>query len=216
MLDVTRALVEETGALVGYTQSDEISLVWHSETDSRQIFMDRKTQKMCSILAAMCTARFNALLPERIPEKAGTWPLFDARVWSVPSKEEAANAFLWRELDATRNSIQMASRSCYSHKQVQNKRTGALQEMLFQAGINWNDYPAFFKRGRFVQRRTTRRPFNTREIEALPPLHEARRDLDLVVERREVRPIDMPPFSKVVNRVGVLFEGEAPRVARAA
>ncbi|MBL8909330.1 MAG: hypothetical protein JNM17_01385 [Archangium sp.] len=84
---------------------------------------------------------------------------------------------------------------------------------MFQKGINWNDYPAFFKRGTFVQRRSVKRKFTAAELELLPPKHEARRNPELEVERTEVREIDMPPFGKVINRVGVLFDGEEPRVA---
>ncbi|MFT3708450.1 MAG: tRNA(His) guanylyltransferase Thg1 family protein [Archangium sp.] len=214
MVDTTMHLVEETGAIAGYTQSDEISLLFFAAGDPpAQIFLDRKVQKLTSILASMATARFLSGLSAAIPEKAGALAMFDARVWAVPSKDEAANTFLWRERDATKNSISMAARTVYSHSQLQDQTGSQMQELLFQKGINWNDYPSFFKRGTFVQRRLVQRAFSAAELELLPEKHEARRNPGLVVERSDVQVIDMPPFGKVTNRVGVLFDGEAPVIS---
>ncbi|KKL92895.1 hypothetical protein LCGC14_1880070, partial [marine sediment metagenome] len=53
MIDTTKYLVEETNALIGYSQSDEISLVWYSDSIDSQIFFDGKIQKMVSVLAAL-------------------------------------------------------------------------------------------------------------------------------------------------------------------
>ncbi|MEL6181017.1 MAG: tRNA(His) guanylyltransferase Thg1 family protein [Myxococcota bacterium] len=213
MIDVTHYLVAETQALVGYTQSDEISLVYHSNTYSSQVFFDGRIQKLTSVLASMVTAKFGALLPERIPERAGAMPLFDARVWNVPNQVEAANTLLWREQDATKNSISMAARALYSHSALKGKNGRDMQEMMFGKGVNWNDYPAFFKRGTFVQRRKVSHPFTTEELALLPPKHEAHNNPDLMVERTEIRELEMPPFSKVINRVAVIFAGDDPQVA---
>ena len=63
-------------------------------------------------------------------------------------KEEVANMLYWRQLDATRNSIQMLGQANFSHKELQNKSCNDIQDMLFtQKGINWNDLPAYLKRG---------------------------------------------------------------------
>ena len=73
--------------------------------------------------------------------------MFDARVFNIP-KEEVANLIYWRQLDATRNSIQMVGQANFSHKELQNKSCNVIQEMLFQEkDINWNDYPTHLKRG---------------------------------------------------------------------
>lgn len=211
MVDVTTWLVEQTQASLGYTQSDEISLVFYSDNFRTQIYLDGRVQKMTSILASMATARFNALLPQRIPERQGQVALFDARVWSVPNPTEAANVFLWREQDATKNSVSMAARDHFSHKALHGKSAAQMQEMLFSKGINWNDYPAFFKRGTFVQRQRVVRRFTAQELEALPPQHQAHQDPDLMVERSQVGVLEMPPFGKVTNREEVLFQGAAPQ-----
>jgi tRNA(His) guanylyltransferase len=214
MLDTLTFLVRETNATVGYTQSDEISLAWVSEEYDSKIFFDGRIQKMTSALAALCSAHFNRRLPEFLPpEYAERLPVFDCRVWSVPTLEEAANTFLWRELDATKNSISMAARAYYKHAEVHDKSGAEMQELLWKKGVNWNDYPTFFKRGTFVRRRKVARAFTVTEREALPPKHAARTDPALVVERSECGPLDLPPLSKVENQVGVLFRGEEPRPA---
>lgn len=211
MAQTTRALVAETGACMGYTQSDEITLTWLSESSKSQIFFNGRVQKMVSALSALATIIFNDLVSVLLTDYRPKRPTFDARVWSVPNETEAANCFLWREQDATKNSISMAAQSVYSHRQLQGKRTGEMQEMLFQAGINWNDYPAFFKRGKYAQKRRIIRPFTTDEFEKLPLKHEARANPDLLVERTEYAIMDMPPLATVINRAAVIFRGEQPR-----
>ena len=209
---VTEYLVKETCALIGYTQSDEISLVWCSDDYKSQIFFDGRIQKMTSVLAAMCSVQFYQVASVVWPKKGCSPVAFDCRVWQVPTKEEAANQLLWRELDASKNSVSAAARSVYSHKELQGKTCSEMQELLHQKGINWNNYPSHFKRGMFFQRRVVSRRFTPEELGALPERHEARSNPDLVIERSDVVKLEMPPFSKVVNRVGVIFAGEEPRV----
>jgi len=213
MRDTTVYLVEQTQAVIGYTQSDEISLVFYSDSRKSQVYLDGRIQKLTSIMAATATAFFNRELAARIPEKAHAMPLFDCRVWSVPTKEEAVNALLWRERDATKNSISMAARAHYEHDEVLGKSGAEMQEMLHAKGVNWNDYPAFFKRGLYIRAEEVARPFSQEELDALPPKHAARTNPDLVVKRRVVRPMDSPPLGKVVNRVEVVFDGAAPEGA---
>lgn len=73
--------------------------------------------------------------------------MFDARCFSIP-KEEVTNLIYWRQLDATRNSIQMVGQANFSHKELQNKSCSNIQDMLMeQKGINWNNFPVCYKRG---------------------------------------------------------------------
>jgi tRNA(His) 5'-end guanylyltransferase len=211
MVATTKYLVTETGAVAGYRQSDEITLCWYSESYESQVFFDGRIQKMTSILAAMATAYFNKHLAEFLPEKTHLMPLFDCRVWNVPTLEEAANTFLWREVDAVRNSIQSAGQAQFSHTQLHLKSQSDIQEMLFQEkGINWNDYPAWAKRGSWVRKERTCCPFTATELEKLPAKHQARSNPDLRVERWSVRELDLPRFGAIKNRVGFLFHGEEP------
>jgi tRNA(His) guanylyltransferase len=115
----------------------------------------------------MATAKFNALVPSILPEKHDRLACFDGRVWNVPSEQEAVNGLIWRELDATRNSIQIAAQALYSHKQLHQKNTAEMQEMLWQKGINWHDYPVRFTRGSYFQRRVIERTFTVEELETV-------------------------------------------------
>ena len=78
--------------------------------------------------------------------------MFDARVFNIP-REEVTNYFYWRQLDASRNSIQMVGQANFSHKELQYKSCNDIQDMLMtQKGINWNDFPTYQKRGSCVVR----------------------------------------------------------------
>jgi tRNA(His) 5'-end guanylyltransferase len=213
MVEVTKLLVSEYNALIGYTQSDEISLVIYSETLESQVPFNGRVQKLIGDMAAFTTLHFNRLLPEYLPEEyVKRYPRFDCRVWNVPTLEEAANTILWREMDATKNSISMAAQHYFSHKKLQGKNGKEMQDMLMlEKNINWNDYPAFFKRGTFVKKIVTQRKFTYEEIEKLPAKHEARTNPNLVITRQDVKVVEMPPFIKVENRVGVIFNNETPK-----
>ena len=73
--------------------------------------------------------------------------MFDARCFNIP-KEEVTNLIYWRQLDATRNSIQMVAQSQFSHKELQGLSCNKLQDkLLIEKNINWNNYPTEVKRG---------------------------------------------------------------------
>lgn len=160
------------GCVFGYTQSDEITLVL---TDYEKITTDSwfgyNIQKMASVSASMATMIFNKEFTERVDvflanlhecwhtseeedryadtlvraiEKGA---LFDSRVFTIP-KEEVCNCLIWRQQDATRNSIESAGHAYFNTKALYKKTCNEIQEMLFQEkGINWNDYRTDFKRG---------------------------------------------------------------------
>lgn len=220
MIATARHLLRETSACVAYTQSDEITLVFYADDPKTQLWFGARVQKMCSQLAAQATAAFNYLLPDALPEKSerrslDNMPTFDARVWSVPSQAEAVNVLVWREQDATRNSIEMAARSKFSHAKLHEKSQREMLAMLRDVGVVWDEYPSYFKRGTYLQRRATRRAFTADEIEALPPKHAARSNPALEVERTDIFELDMPPITRVQNREGVVFLGEEPRAVSA-
>ena len=213
MVETTKALLEETNAVIGYTQSDEITLVLYSGSFDSQVWFDGKKMKIVSCLASFCSTIFYREIVKAFPEKVmGVLPTFDCRAFNVPSKMEAANAVLWRELDSTKNAISSATRCFYSPAQMEGKNSSDKQEMLHQVGVNFNTYPAFFKRGTFVQRRKSVRRYTADEVAVLPLKHNARINPDLEIERTDVVELSMPPFSKVINRVDVVFEGADPVV----
>jgi len=226
----TMFLVEETCARVGYTQSDEITLVWYSNDIESQVFFDGKVHKMVSVLASMATGFFNHEVPDAFPLRIwkgnrslgacdNTTPVsapldarplafFDCRVWQVPTLEEAANVLVWRELDATRNSIQMAAQAVYSHKELLNKNNSEMQEMLHQKGVNWNNYSDWCKRGTYVQRKKRSRLLTVEERERIPEKYRPVEGAE--VERTDTVLLELPPITRIANRAAVLFYGEIP------
>jgi tRNA(His) 5'-end guanylyltransferase len=207
MIRTTETLVEETHARIGYTQSDEISLIWQAERSNNSIFFDHRIAKMTSVLASLATVAFLAELLNSIhAEKLSRYPHFDCRVFEVPTRTEAANVFLWREQDATKNAVSMAARSVYSHKELDHKTGPEMQEMLFAKGVNFNDYPASFKRGTFVRRKTVLRELTPGELAAIPAEHWPPGP----VERSHIVRLDMPRFGSLLNREAVIFDGKDP------
>ena len=211
MIETTKYLVEETHANVGYTQSDEISLAWFIPADSAADYMfDGRVQKLTSILAGLASAKFLRLVIEKIPEKADKIPVFDCRVWQVPTIDLAAQAFLWRELDATKNSISMAAHAYFSHKSLQGLNGSEKQERLWaEKGINWNDYPAFFKRGAYVQRKTFERELTEAERMSISEKH--RPEPGQKFTRSSIVELELPPAKRVANYADVLFFKEEPK-----
>lgn len=210
MVETTKYLVRETGARMGYTQSDEITLAWHSTDAKSQVWFDGKIHKMVSQLAAQATLEFNNLIACYMPDYAPRRPTFDARVWNVPTRWEGANVFLWREWDASKNSITMAAQAYYSHAELHGKHSADKHDMLIAKGINWNDYPVSFKRGVYVQRRAVTGKFSADELADLPPKHHAHTNPDLTIERSEVRTLSLPPLGTIGNREAVIFCGHDP------
>ena len=156
------------GCVLGYTQSDEITLIlvdYKKLTSSA--WFDYEVQKICSIAASMATMAFNKFFRDNVCDylyenyddqyladyiktlqnAVDKGAMFDARCFNIP-KEEVTNLVYWRQLDASRNSIQMVGQANFSHKELQNKSCNDIQDMLMtQKGINWNDLPTYQKRG---------------------------------------------------------------------
>ena len=161
--------------VLGYTESDEITLILvdYKNLDSSAWF-NYEVQKMCSIAASMVTMAFNKFFAENVKHWASIsgremfealtleqrtayehtlnnavekGAMFDARCFNIP-KEEVTNLIYWRQLDATRNSIQMVGQANFSHKELQNKSCNEIKDMLMtEKDINWNDLPTYQKRG---------------------------------------------------------------------
>ena len=166
------------GAKLAYVQSDEITvLLTDYDTLQTQAWFDKNVVKMTSISASMATMAFNKAFMSKLltneqmqlngalyvtetgaeDEATNEWmrtygnkigtAMFDSRVWVIP-KEEVCNAFIWRQQDATRNSISMVAQSKFSHKQLHKKSANEMQEMLWQEHLlNWNDLDTYLKRG---------------------------------------------------------------------
>lgn len=203
MIEITKHLVHANHARTGYTQSDEISLVWLSDSPESDVMFSGKVQKMCSVLASMAAAKMAQVCPAGFE---GRLPHFDARVFQLPSREEAANAFLWRAMDARKNAISMVAQSRYSHKKLQGVDQGGMLAMLAADGVDFESYPVAFRRGSFIRRCTIERELTPEELDRIPEKHRPTGP----VMRSDTLVIDMPPFNKVLNRAGVIFDGESP------
>lgn len=146
------------GCVLGYTQSDEISLVLVDYAElTTDAWFGNNLQKMCSVSASMATMAFNKFFYNNMPadeEKSGTYykalekgAMFDSRVFTIP-KEEVCNALIWRQQDATRNSILSVGQANFNQKELHGQSCNSIQDMLMtQKGINWNDYATTLKRG---------------------------------------------------------------------
>lgn len=140
------------GAKCAYVQSDEISIVITDfDSITTQAWFDYNVQKMVSISASMATAKFLELRFKRGITKLA---MFDSRAFSMPQRIEVINYLKWRQQDATRNSISSVAQSLYSHKQLEGVSSDEQQELIFQKGINWNDYPSRKKRGGLIIKQT--------------------------------------------------------------
>jgi tRNA(His) 5'-end guanylyltransferase len=130
---------------LAFIQSDEINLLLADfDTINTEMWFDGNIQKIASVSASIATAKFNDM------NIVGRYAFFDARVFSIPDSVEVENYFIWRQKDATKNSIQMVARTFYSHKDLIGKKLEELQEMIFQKGQNWNNYSIGEKRGRCI------------------------------------------------------------------
>lgn len=151
MVKTAAELCEQVqNCVLAYTQSDEISLLLRDyDTIDTQQWFGGTVQKMASIAAAIATSAFNGVTEDFAPTTVPA--LFDARVFNVP-KEDVANYFVWRQQDATRNSLNYIARQYFSHKQLQGKGKADVHEMLYQQhGINWNNYESWKKRGSCIK-----------------------------------------------------------------
>jgi tRNA(His) guanylyltransferase len=185
-MDATcKSLCEQIeGARIGYVQSDEISiLLTDFESPQTQAWFDGSVNKLVSTSASIATAAFNKARIERALKFGGPnwadakWAQFDSRAFSIAERIEVYNLLLWRQQDASRNSVSMAAQANFSHTALQGKSSNEMQEMLFQEkGINWStDFPVGFKRGRCVVREATtkdleytdKRTGETRKIEGV-------------------------------------------------
>lgn len=166
------------GAKLAYVQSDEISvLVTDFDEISTDAWFDGNVQKMASVAASLATSHFNERRATRFlryseeqKNPANSMDAidkrydfqfskfvsanFDARVFQIPSRIEVMNYFIWRQQDATRNSISSVAQSMYSHKELEGKSSDAKQEMIFQKGTNWNDFTPREKRGGVIEKVT--------------------------------------------------------------
>lgn len=135
------------GCVLGYTQSDEITLVLVDyKTLNTTPWYDNQVQKICSVAASMATYAFNECMRNFDEEYHAQAAHFDCRCFNLP-KEEVNNCLVWRQQDAIRNSIQSVGQFYYSHKELHKKNQKKILEMLEEKGIDWKTFPPHLQRG---------------------------------------------------------------------
>ena len=145
MIETTKHLMDCGFRMVyGYTQSDEISLLFHLKDDT----FGRKERKLLSILASEASVAFSM--------QTGRAAVFDNRLVPLPTAENVVDYFRWRQEDAHRNSLNshcywMLRKEGVSADDAQKRMSGISNseknELLFERGINYNDLPLWQKRG---------------------------------------------------------------------
>lgn len=221
MQDTMKYLCENIqGCVLGYTQSDEITLILvdYKRLNSSAWF-DYEVEKMCSIAASMATMAFNKAFHRAVEDADLSWKIgwtpqsveiqqehqnymktlrtaeakgamFDARCFNIP-KEEATNLVYWRQLDATRNSVQMVGQANFSHKELQGKSCEKIKEMLItEKGISWENFHPMYKHGSCCIKVTTETDGVTRsswEIDKNIPLFvgEGREYIESLIQSEE-------------------------------
>lgn len=193
--NVCKYLVESFNFDLIFHQSDEISFCWDSCSETpHELMFGGKIQKLASIIAAKASVRFLIEITKECPELVEhihkNVPVFDCRIFNVPDTTEMINQFVWREKDCTKNSVSMLASVYYSHKQLTGKNTKEKLDMIVDAGDNWNNWDAAFKRGTYLRKT---------QYEKEPD-----------VIRTKVVVVEVPPITKVQNKIGVLLNGASP------
>lgn len=156
MIDVAVGIIERVqGAMVAYTQSDEITVLLHGyKTIASMPYRGNRVQKLVSEMAGPTSSHFTAL-SHRIWDEGKLSGIreaaFAAAVFLVP-ENDVNNFFLSRQKDGIRNSVQMLTRSLYSHKQVDRKKVAEMKEMCTSYGAPWEDLDLRWQRGACVYR----------------------------------------------------------------
>jgi tRNA(His) guanylyltransferase len=143
MIFAASKVMKEIGGIarMAYIQSDECSIVINDAvTEQSQPWFGNQVQKIVSVAASIMSVNFSIKLSKEA--------YFDARVFQLPTVDEVVNNLIWRQQDATRNSISQWSRSMFSHKELQGKNCSEMQDMMMlQKNFNWNDAETWTKRG---------------------------------------------------------------------
>ena len=211
MRGATKYIVEETGAVVGMTQSDEASFVWLDDT---KVPFGTRLFKLQSVLASMFTAAFmrqyiNANMPDMIMK---CLPSFDCRVLNMPSLTEAANMITWRSMDSVKNSITLLALEYFSNKQIHGKNGEEKIRMLTEKGVDYFALPEEYRIGAFFRRETYKKTLSSEELAKIP---EKQRVLDengemIVVRSHVVLFSPGMQLNEMANKEGFLFMGETP------
>lgn len=154
MRETMRKLVDNIqGCVLGYTQSDEISLLLIDyKTLETEAWFDYRVDKLCSISASMATLYFDIAFARRVasfalknPTKTEQYQkafengaFFDSRAFNIP-REDVNNYFVWRQADCKRNALQSVCLSLYNPSELKYAGTTEMIGMIKDRGIDYED-----------------------------------------------------------------------------
>lgn len=166
MVEATEATAKELGGFeLAYVQSDEATfLIQDYEKYSTQGWFDYEINKIVSITASVFTAHFNDIMSKALrtqiarggnidkPELLlGRIAYFDARAFNVPY-DDVPNAFIWRQKDWIRNSVQMKARNSFSHGELHGVSNEEMKDRLRKRGSDWDTIPDYLKYGTYISK----------------------------------------------------------------
>lgn len=151
MISATKFVSEKFGALVSYTQSDEITVVIEGDKNGHN-FAGR-TDKLLSLMASTVTVKFYQQLSKHYDIDEAP-PTFDARIMAFTDLEDALSAVVNRLIDCRKNSVGMFSHHHFGHKANMNKTTNDKIKMITENGLVWEDIDNHYKYGTLVKKET--------------------------------------------------------------
>lgn len=198
---------------LAYTQSDEITLAWRPvDPESQEVMpFGGRVQKLVSLLAGRASSKFALEMVSRLPGKAasGEVPSMDCRVWQFPTMRLAAACFLWREADATKNSVSMLASSLFKHAELDGKNLSERKRMMLERGVDWSALEPRIKRGSYFFKRRHQALLSPERLAQIP---ESKRPEGGLVWRSDIVRAELPPLGSISNRMETLFEGAEPEL----
>lgn len=184
-------LVKETHASIGYTQSDEITLIYTPGEKASEFIFGGKVSKINSILASMATYHFNRLLSVYVDVDKPAF--FDCRAWAVPDLAEASNVLLWRVQDARKNSISSLFRWTAGHSKMHGL-SGEEMKALLKSDFftDWDELSNKYKYGTYAKPVTVESYLTQDELMRIP--EHKRPEAEVLVKRTKVKELDIGFF----------------------
>jgi tRNA(His) guanylyltransferase len=191
MVSTMMNLVKDTHASIGYTQSDEISLIYTPGEKASEYMFGGKVSKINSILASMATAYFNYALDVYVEKDKPAF--FDCRAWAVPDLAEASNVLLWRVQDARKNSISSLFRWTAGHSKMHGLSGEEMKALLkLDYFTDWDELPNKYKYGTYAKPVTVESYLTQAELMKIP--EHKRPEADVLVKRTKVEELDLGYF----------------------
>lgn len=191
MVRTMKKLVEDTHASIGYTQSDEITLIYTPGEKASEYMFGGKVSKINSIIASMATVHFNYGLSAYIEHDKPAF--FDCRAWSVPDLAEASNVLLWRVQDARKNSISSLFRWTAGHSKMHGLSGDEMKALLKSDYFtDWEELPNKYKYGTYAKPVTVESYLTQDELMRIP--EHKRPDAKVLVKRTKVQELDLGFF----------------------